>query len=202
MLSPAMEDAVSLETLRAYAVDWAQENFRRDDKLYEYAIIYRYGSDKGILRAHIVVNATNKATGRKLHFNNSETTALQVSAQEIGVKYGLTPLRKKMETTIGTRTQAPVSAQMAERALLDAGKSSWKRELRETIAQAAAVSSSFEDFKARLQEQGCDVALSKKAGCLTYTHSSGKRAKDSSLGSLFYMESLEELFNREPAAGD
>lgn len=197
LLSPALDDDCSLETLRSYTRDWVETNFRSGNKRHEYAIVYHDDNTKGVPHAHIVVNVSNKETGRKLHLDNAEAAALQISAQEIGSRYGLTPLREKMETTVGARTEQPVYLSLAERNLLNAGKDCWKWELRKTIVRTAAISCSFEDFRKHLAEQGCDVTRSQKNGYLTYTYSNGKRVKDSNLGALFYAESLEKLFTKE-----
>lgn len=197
ILSPAMEDACSLPTMRAYARSWAEENFRNQQRRHEYAIVYHDDNTKGILHAHMVVNVTNKLNGRKLHLSNDEVVALQLSAQEIGRRYGLTPLREQMQTTIGARTMQPIYLDRAEREILSKGGYSWKWELRRKILQLVPLSSSLEDLKARLKQEGYDVSRSQKTGYLLYTHRNGRTVKDSRLGAYFYEESLEQLFTHE-----
>lgn len=197
ILSPAMEDACSLPTMRSYARDWAEDNFRNQNRKHEYAIVYHDDNTKGILHAHTVVNVTNKLDGRKLHLNNDEVVALQLSAQEIGRRYGLTPLRKQMQTTIGARTMQPIYLDRAEREILSKGGYSWKWELRRKILHFAPLSSSLDDLKRHLNQEGYDVRRSQKTGYLLYTHRNGRTVKDSRLGAYFYEESLEQLFVRE-----
>lgn len=197
ILSPAMEDACSLPTLRAYARDWADSNFRNERRQHEYAMVYHDDNTKGILHAHTVVNVTDKRSGRKLHLSNDEVVALQLSAQEIGKRYGLTPLRDQMQTSIGARTMQPIYMDRSEREILSKGGYSWKWELRRKILQVAPLSSSLADLRRRLNQEGYDVSRSKKTGYLLYAHRSGKKVRDSKLGAYFYEESLERLFSHE-----
>lgn len=197
ILSPAPEDAVTLSTMRAYARDWAEANFRRDGKKHEYAIVYHDDNTKGLLHAHLIVNVSNHINGRKLQLNNDAVVKLQVSAQEIGKRYGLTPLREQMQHTIGARTTQPVYMDKAEREIRAKGGRSWKAETRHKIIQCALASSGFDGFKRRLNREGYDVVKNSKTGYLTYIHPNGKKVKDSKLGAYFYLESLEQMFVRE-----
>ena len=197
VLSPAMEDACSLPTMRAYAVDWAESNFRTGGRRHEYAIVYHDDNTKGILHAHLVVNVTDKATGRRLHMSNDEVVALQLSAQEIGKRYGLTPLREQMQASIGARTMQPVYMDRSEREILSKGGYSWKWELRRKVLQTAPLSSSLADLRRRLNQEGYDVSRSKRTGFLVYSHRNGNKVRDSKLGAYFYEESLERLFSHE-----
>ncbi len=197
ILSPNMEDACDLATIRAYAKAWAEENFRREGKLHEYAIVPHDDNARGILHAHIVVNVTNKANGNKLHLDNDEVVGLQLSAQEIGRRFGLTPLREQMQTTVGARTMQPIYLDQKEREILNKGGYSWKWELRKAVMDIAPLSSDFDDFRLKLNRAGYDVARSEKTGYLTYTHRNGMKVKDSRLGARFYFESLQMVFNHE-----
>ena len=202
ILSPSMDDDCTLSTIREYAKAWANENFRTGERLCEFAIVYHDDNAKGILHAHIVVNATNKHTKKKLHLSNKEVVRLELSAQEIGKKFGLTPIRETMSETVGARTNQPVYLDRKEREILSKGGYSWKWELREKIAATAALSRDFDDFKLRLNRAGFDVSKSEKTGYLTYTHRNGRKAKDSRLGARFYLESLQQMFLQEQSLDD
>ncbi len=197
ILSPNMEDACDLETIRAYAKAWAEENFRRGGRLHEYAIVPHDDNTRGILHAHIVVNVTNKADGHKLHLDNDEVVGLQLSAQEIGRRFGLTPLREQMQKTVGARTTQPIYLDQKEREILNKGGYSWKWELRKAVMDIAPLASDFDDFKLKLNRAGYDVTRSEKTGYLTYTHRNGVKVKDSRLGARFYFESLQKMFAHE-----
>ena len=202
ILSPSMDDACDLATMRAYAKDWANGNFRSGGKLHEYAIVYHDDNTRGLLHAHIVVNVTDKASGRKLHLDNDEVVGLQISAQDIGRRYGLTPLREQMQTTVGARTTQPIFLDQKEREILNKGGYSWKWELRKAVVDIAPISRDFEDFRHKLNRAGYDVARSEKTGYLTYTHRNGLKVKDSRLGARFYFESLQAVFAHESLLED
>ena len=202
ILSPSMDDACDLATIRTYAKDWTSYNFRSRGKLHEYAIVYHDDNAKGVLHAHIVVNVTDKASGRKLHLDNDEVVALQLSAQEIGRRYGLTPLREQMQTTVGARTTQPIYLDQKEREILNKGGYSWKWELRKAVVDIAPIARDFEDFRHKLNRAGYDVARSEKTGYLTYTHKNGLKVKDCRLGARFYLESLQAVFAHESLLED
>lgn len=202
ILSPNPDDDCSLDTLRAYAKAWCEENFRMDERLHEYAVVYHDDNAKGVLHAHVVVNVTNKKTGKKLHLDNDQTVALQISAQEIGKRFGLTPIREEMQTTIGARTTQPIYLDRREREILNKGGYSWKWELRKFISDIAPLCNDYDDFKWKLNRAGYDVVRSEKTGYLTYTHRNGAKVKDSRLGARFYMEALERVFNHEQVLAD
>ena len=197
VLSPSMDDDCDLSTIRSYAKAWAEENFRQNGRLHEYAIVPHDDNTRGILHAHIVVNVSNKANGNKLHLDNDEVVRLQLSAQEIGRRFGLTPLREQMQATVGARTTQPIYLDQKEREILNKGGYSWKWELRKAIVDIAPLASDFEDFRLKLNRAGYDVMRSEKTGYLTYTHRSGLKVKDSRLGARFYLESLEMVFAHE-----
>ena len=202
ILSPDPNDDCSLATLRDYAKAWCEENFRANERLHEYAIVYHDDNVKGVLHAHIVVNVTNKSTGKKLHLGNEQTVALQISAQDIGRRYGLAPIRERMQSTIGARTEQPIYLDRREREILNKGGYSWKWELRKFISDIAPLCRDFDDFKWKMNRAGYDVVLSEKTGYLTYTHRNGTKVKDSRLGARFYLESLERVFNHQIALSD
>lgn len=198
ILSPSLEDACSLSTLRAFSKEWAERNFRHGTRLHEYAIVPHDDNARGVLHAHIVVNATDKGTGHKLHLSNDEVVALGRSAQVIGERYGLRPIRgSDAYTHVGIRTRQPIYLTREERELLNKGLPSWKWEIRKAVVDFASLSKDFRDFQRKLQGAGYDVQHSKRTDYLIYQHPNGRKVKDSHLGSLFYADSLERWFRRE-----
>ena len=202
ILSPSMDDACDLATIRSYAKDWASSNFRSGGRRHEFAIVYHDDNTRGIPHVHIVVNVTDKASGRKLHLNNDQVVGLQLSAQEIGRRYGLTPLREQMQTAVGARTAQPIYLDQKEREILSKGGYSWKWELRRAVVDIAPIARDFEDFRRKLNRAGYDVARSEKTGYLTYTHRNGLKVKDSRLGARFYYEALQAVFAHESLLED
>lgn len=202
ILSPSMDDNVDLATLRAYAKAWATENFCTGNRMHEYAIVYHDDNVRGVLHAHIVVNVSNKATGRKLHLDNDEVVALEITAQEIGKRFGLTPIREQMQEKVGARTTQPIYLDRKEREILSKGGYSWKWELRKAVVDIAPLASDFDDFRLKLCKTGHNVIRSEKTGYLTYVHRNGMRVKDSRLGARFYLEALEAVFTHEKLLED
>ena len=62
ILSPNPTDGIELPRLRGFATAWAKENFGD----YEVAIVYHDDNEGRIPHAHVVVNNTNLATGRRI----------------------------------------------------------------------------------------------------------------------------------------
>ena len=77
VLSPDPEDGIGLDALRELATAWAEKNFTD----YEVAIVYHDDNERGIPHAHVVVNNTNLATGKRLQ--DPDPKALKHSAQEM-----------------------------------------------------------------------------------------------------------------------
>lgn len=99
-LSPDPGDACSLETLRSCARAWAEECFRSGGRLHEYAILYRF--EDGALRADVIVNVSDKASGRKLRIWGGANVELAVSLREIARDLGLGPIDMKSEHCHGS----------------------------------------------------------------------------------------------------
>lgn len=95
-LSPSLDAACSLDSLRVYAKAWAEENFRSNGDLHEYAIACQY--DAGALQASVIVNATNKETGRKLRVWRRGSVDLNMSARDMGREYGIGPVDLGVES--------------------------------------------------------------------------------------------------------
>lgn len=194
LLSPDPADGCTLAMLRAYAKEWAKENFRRCGRLHEYAIVCYHSANGRVLAAHVIVCATNEATGCKLHMSKRQIAELEISANEIGLRYGLSPVRDPMQGKSGARTLQPTYIDTTERKVLQRDGTSWKQELRLAIADACACASNFAEFESALERTGYDVTHSKKTGYLTYTHPNGKKCQDRNLGALFSQDGVEAAF--------
>lgn len=86
VISPDPGDAVSLEGLRDLAIAWARENFSD----YEVVIVYHDDNAGRIPHAHVVVNNTNLATGRRLQ--DPDPRALKHNLQALAKGRGLSDL--------------------------------------------------------------------------------------------------------------
>lgn len=110
-LSPSLGAGYSLGSLRAYAKAWAEESFRSNGNLHEYAIVCQ--RDAGCLQASVIVNATNKETGKKLRIWKRGRVDLSVSAREMGKERCLGPVDLGIESfhdPVQESTLAPASS--------------------------------------------------------------------------------------------
>jgi hypothetical protein len=90
-------DAVSLDGLRDLAVAWARDNFPD----YEVAIVYHDDNASRIPHAHVIVNNTNLATGRRLQ--NPDPRALKHNLQTLVKGRGLSDLDTRERERFGDR---------------------------------------------------------------------------------------------------
>lgn len=110
-LSPSLGAGYSLGSLRAYAKAWAEESFRSNGNLHEYAIVCQ--RDAGCLQASVIVNATNKETGKKLRIWKRGRVDLSMSAREMGKEHCLGPVDLGIESfhdPVQESTMAPASS--------------------------------------------------------------------------------------------
>ena len=97
VISPDPGDAVSLDGLRDLAVAWARDNFPD----YEVAIVYHDDNASRIPHAHVIVNNTNLATGRRLQ--NPDPRALKHNLQTLAKGRGLSDLDTRERERFGGR---------------------------------------------------------------------------------------------------
>ena len=121
-LSCARKDNVTPEKAHAYAEEVAEAFFKN----YEYVIATH--TDTQTVHSHIIVNAVDPITGKKLQFSQKEYAKMKDEVNTIGRKYGYT------ETEFWKRGKN--SRTSAEKKIILKGGTSWKEELREVIAEA------------------------------------------------------------------
>lgn len=137
-LSCARKDNVTPEKAHAYAEEVAEAFFKN----YEYVIATH--TDTQTVHSHIIVNAVDPITGKKLQFSQKEYAKMKDEVNTIGRKYGYT------ETEFWKRGKN--SRTSAEKKIILKGGTSWKEELREVIAEAVKKTKSSEAFKKYLDE--------------------------------------------------
>lgn len=175
IVSPDPRDAVDLETLRELTTRWAAEMFggpTEDDYEsvgvlgdFQVAIAYHDDNTNRVPHAHLIVNASNLANGKKLWMSKDVgekvmPERLQEIAAELGLSYfddqGLSVLRTDRKIKNKSLTSA-------EKRLIKESKFSWKDELRSRIDIAKCISGTERDFINALDEMGIGVRQ-KKAG--------------------------------------
>lgn len=174
IISPDPRDAVDLETLRELTTLWAAEMFggpTEDDYEnigalgdFQVAIAYHDDNTNHVPHAHLIVNASNLANGKKLWMSKEigehlMPERLQEIAAELGLSYfddeGLNVVRAEKKLKNKNLTSAEIR-------LIKESKFSWKDELRSRIDIAKCISGTEEDFINALDEMGVGVRQSKE----------------------------------------
>lgn len=174
IISPDPRDAVDLETLRELTTLWAAEMFggpTEDDYEnigalgdFQVAIAYHDDNTNHVPHAHLIVNASNLANGKKLWMSKEigehlMPERLQEIAAELGLSYfddeGLNVVRTEKKLKNKNLTSAEIR-------LIKESKFSWKDELRSRIDIAKCISGTEEDFINALDEMGVGVRQSKE----------------------------------------
>ena len=137
-LSCARKDNVTPEKAHAYAEEVAEAFFKN------YECVIATHTDTQTVHSHIIVNAVDPITGKKLQFSKQDYVKMKDEVNIIGRKYGFT------ETEFRKRCKNSRTA--AEKKIMLKGGTSWKEELREVIAEAVKKTKSPEAFKKYLDE--------------------------------------------------
>lgn len=160
VLSPDPEDGIGLDALRELAVAWAEKHFAD----YEVAIVYHDDNERGIPHAHVVVNNTNLATGKRLQ--DPDPKALKHSAQEMARERHLRDLDTDMPQLDSRKPdrfkRAPsyqaVYRRRSEKAIEAEGAYSWVADIRRRVGIARSVARSEREFRSVLKSIGIDIA--------------------------------------------
>lgn len=159
-LSPDRKDRAEPFMVQEYAKAYAEEMFP------DCECVIATHTDTRTVHSHIIVNAVNPITGKKLHYNDKDYTILKEKANEIGERFGFSSLdfRKKAENK---RTND-------ERHIILKGGTSWKEELREVIEEGRQVAETPEEFEEHLKLYGVEITRSGKD--YSYLHPQKQKA--------------------------
>lgn len=147
---------------------------------YEYIIATH--TDRAHIHCHIIVNSVSFVTGKMLHLNNNEYSALKDLSNEIAKKYGYSTLdfRKPSEDKISTE----------EKRITLNGGTSWKEELREVIAEAVVKCATMEEFEKHLNQYGVTIARN-TAKTISFKHPAKQKAiRGDKLGANYTKEAI------------
>lgn len=190
--SPDPKDHVSAEACHAAALEFART------VLNDYECIVSTHTDTDVVHSHIVINAVSFETGRKFHNNNKEYGELKDLANDIGEKYGMTPLdwralveEKRTAYLTGDFTCAE---SVTEKRIKLRGGISWKEELREVIDLAKASTDNIIAFEEFLEEYG--VTLPRFTDkTISYKHPCRKKpVRGGLLGDAYTLKAIEDHF--------
>jgi len=154
-LSCARQDNVSPEKAQAYAEELTAKLFQN------YECVIATHTDTQTVHSHIIVNAVDPITGKKLQFNKQDYVKMKDEANRIGKKYGFT------ETDF--RKRGKNSRTAIEKKIMLKGGTSWKEELREVIAEATKNTTTPDKFKEYL-EKCYGVKITRDVKDYSYLH--------------------------------
>ena len=176
-LSCARKDNVSAKEHQLYAEGLAARLFP------DCECVIATHTDTKTVHSHIIVNAVNPVTGKKLRILLPEYRKMKDEANSLGEELGYT----KTEY----RKRAEHSRTSKERHIILKGGTSWKEELRMVIEMAKQCSSTQEEFITFLKDCGVTVTRSKTE--YSFLHPQKKKAiRGLKLGENYCKEKIDE----------
>ncbi len=162
-----------------------QELARAISKGHE-AVIYTH-TDKEHIHNHIIINAVNFESGSKYQSSKKDLHRIREASDRLCQERGLSVIVKK---------DAPVRYTLAEKALLEKGKTSWKDEIRTKIEDAKQETTDYEAFKGYLLKKH-EIEVRERGNTTTYyDHANKKRVRDNKLGADYEREVIKDGFER------
>ncbi len=136
---------------------------------------------------HIIINAVNMETGKKLQSSKFLYRARNLS-NEIGREHGL--------STINEKTRTPgVHYTLAEEAIVNREQHPWKDEIREIVDDARKCCKSMAAVKDHLKKHGITVnerKLQSGAVTWTYQHPNGMKCRGHKLGGDYTYDGIRD----------
>ena len=164
IVSPDPKDQIGFDALRDLATAWAKEHFGD----YEIAVVYHDDNERGIPHAHVIVNNTNLATGRRLQDPDPKALnhSLQRMAAERSLRHfsdtaelrGVTARAEKMSTRARPKSLQREYVRKAEAELVAKGEYSWTADIRARVRIARIVARNEAEFRSALTAMGIEVS--------------------------------------------
>lgn len=146
-------------------------------------------TDTHHIHNHIVINSVNFENGSKYQLHGKDAIEnVRNMSDELCLEHDL---------SVVTEHNAGIRYTLAEKQLLDKGKTSWKDEIREHIESSKEKSNDFDSFKKHLEaEYGVKTKL--RGTTLSFKHSSKERyVRANKLGADYELEGLQHGFERQ-----
>lgn len=148
-LSCARQDNLTPQEAHKFAEEVAEKLFR------DYECVLATHTDTDTVHSHIIVNAVDPLTGKKLQFSPKDYIAMKDEVNRLGKEHDY------MQTDF--RKCGKNSRTAAERKIMLNGGVSWKEELREVIVEAIGKSHNEQEFKDYLKAcYGVEITRSGK----------------------------------------
>lgn len=123
-------------------------------------------TDTQTVHSHIVVNALNPLTGKKLRISRNDYTAMKDETNRLGAEMGF--------SEIDFRKRSEHKRTAEERHIILKGGTSWKEELREVIEEAKQQATTEQEFISHLALYGVTLTRSKTE--YSYLHPKKQKA--------------------------
>ena len=167
------------------------------DKFKGHQVAILCHSDKDHPHCHIVVNAVNSETGRKLAFDSKDLKRAKERLITLDKEKGL---GVEVKTHKGYRNQSMKAYKMTEKGE-KGDKKVWKVAIKNAVIENIGKSVSKDDFIKRMEKQGFSVEWTEKKQNITITDSEGNKRRLSNIEKEYpeyegklNKESLEETF--------
>ena len=167
------------------------------DKFKGHQVAILCHSDKDHPHCHIVVNAVNSETGRKLAFDSKDLKRAKERLITLDKEKGL---GVEVKTHKGYRNQSMKAYKMTEKGE-KGDKKVWKVAIKNAVIENIGKSVSKDDFISKMEKQGFSVEWTEKKQNITITDSEGNKRKLSNIEKEYpeyegklNKESLEETF--------
>ena len=149
---------------------------------YEYIIATH--TDRAHIHCHLIVNSVSFATGKMLHFNNTEYGELKDLSNSIAEKHGY--------STLDFRKKAADKISSTEKQIALNGGTSWKEELREVIAIAVHDCTTMEEFESYINEYGITITRN-TAKTISFKHPNKQKSiRGDKLGANYTKEAITD----------
>lgn len=178
-LTPAETGTVSPEKVSALGYRLAEQTFGNQG--YQFAVVTH--TDTNHIHDHIIVNAVNFNTGRKLHMTSRDLQAMKEQLNLLCRSHGLEAIpdsgKKITDGEYWTKRR---------------GVDPWKQELRDVIELVGAQAKTYEEFKNTLKYDW-NIEITRDTGKgMTYVHPSGKKVRGKKLGIVYDKPHLMAAF--------
>ena len=181
-LTPEETRTISPEKVNALGYRLAEQTFGNQG--YQFAVVTH--TDTNHIHDHIIVNAVNFNTGRKLHMTPRDLQAMKEQLNLLCRSHGLEAIPDSGKKIADGEYWAKQH-----------GKDPWKQELRDVIALVGTQAKTYEEFKNTLKYDW-NIEITRDTGKgMTYVHPSGKKVRGKKLGIVYDKPHLMAAFEKE-----
>ncbi|MGJ9460694.1 relaxase/mobilization nuclease domain-containing protein [Oceanobacillus sp. CF4.6] len=151
------------------------------------AVVYTH-TDKDHIHNHIVINSVNFENGYKYHAHGTD--------ELIKIREASDRICKEHDLSIVEENSSPVRYTLAEKALIDKNKFSWKDDIRNKIDLEKTSSKNYEEFKQNMMDKH-GIEVKERGKNTTYiNHENGKRVRGNKLGESYERETIKHEYTK------